>query len=379
MTDVSHVNTLFQFVALAKRKLSPGAWDYLMGGSETEMTLSCNRRALDSLVFRPRVLCDVEHIDTGTTLLGQKLKLPIVLAPIGSMSDIIAEGGVAPTRAAARAGVIHMLSSVCPPGAEEVSRAGDYPKFFQLYVRGDKKWVDDTIKMALDCGYRALCLTVDRAYYGRRERDIAKGHLPASRKGAASDSFQAAFTWQDVDRIRANVDVPLILKGIATAEDAEIAVQNGIDGIYVSNHGGRQLDHAQASIEVLPEIVSAIGGRAEIIVDGGILRGTDVIKALALGATAVGIGKLQGIALGAGGEDALVRVLEILRIEIRQAMGLLGVVKISELGPGHLAPAEPLACNWLESAFPLLSEGYGAAAGETGFTRLLKKGITFGG
>jgi glycolate oxidase len=364
MTDVSQVDTLFQFLALAKRNLSPGAWDYLMGGSETETTLNRNRRALDSIVFRPRVRCDVEHIDTGTTLLGQKLKAPIVLAPIGSMQDIIAEGGVVPTRAAARAGVIHMLSSVCAPGAEQVSRAADYPKFFQLYVRGDKKWVDDTIKRALDCGYRALCLTVDRDYYGRRERDIAKGHLPVSRKGAASDSFQAAFTWQDVDRIRANVEVPLLLKGVATAEDAEIAVRKGIDCIYVSNHGGRQLDHTQASIEALSEIVSAIGGRAEIIVDGGILRGTDVVKALALGANAVGIGRLQGIALGAGGEEAVVRMLAILNTEVRQAMGLLGVAKISELGPSHLARAEPLARNWLESAFPLLSEGYGAAASE---------------
>ena len=366
MTDVSQVDTLFQFLALAKRKLSPGAWDYLMGGSETETTLNRNRRALDCLAFRPRVLCDVEHVDTSTTLLGQKLKLPIILAPIGSMTDIIAEGGVAPTRAAARASVIHMLSSVCPPGAEEVSRAADYPKFFQLYVRGDKHWVDDTIAKALACGFRAICLTVDRAYYGRRERDIAKGHLPVSRKGAASESFQAAFTWQDVGRIRGNVDVPLILKGIATAEDAEIAVEKGIDCIYVSNHGGRQLDHSQGSIEALPAIVSAVGGRAEIIVDGGILRGTDVIKALALGANAVGIGRLQGIALGAGGEDAVVRVLEILQNEISRNMGLLGAAKISDLDPHHLARAEPLARNWLESAFPLLREGYGAPANEIG-------------
>ena len=366
MTDISQVDTLFQFLALAKRNLSPGAWDYLMGGSETETTLNRNRRALDCLAFRPRVLRDVEHIDTSTTLLGQKLKLPIILAPIGSITDITAEGGVAPTRAAARAGVLHMLSSVCAPGAEEVSRAADYPKFFQLYVRGDKKWVDDTIANALACGYRAICLTVDRAYYGRRERDIAKGHRPVSRKGAASESFQAAFTWRDVDRIRGNIDVPLILKGIATAEDAEVAVAKGIDCIYVSNHGGRQLDHSQGSIDVLPEIVSAVGGRAEIIADGAIMRGTDVIKALALGANAVGMGRLQGIALGAGGEDAVVRMLEILANEISRAMGLLGAAKISELGSHHLARAEPLARNWLDSAFPLLREGYGAPANEIG-------------
>ena len=366
MTDFSQVDTLFQLLTIAKRNLSPGAWDYLMGGSETETTLNQNRRALDRIAFRPRVLRNVAHIDTGTTLLGQKLKLPIVLAPIGSMQDIIAEGGVAPTRAAARTGIVHILSSVCAPGMEIIAKAADYPKFFQLYVRGDQQWVDDTLKKALSCGYRALCLTVDRANYGRRERDIAKGHSPTARKGAAIESFQATLNWNDVDRIRSYADVPLILKGIATAEDAEIALARGIDCIYVSNHGGRQLDHSRGSIAVLPEIVAAVGGRAEIIVDGGIMRGTDVLKAIALGATAVGMGRMQGIALGAGGEGAVVRMIEIIWNEMQNSMALLGVAKLSELSPRYLAPAEPLARNWLESAFPLLREGYGAPAGEIG-------------
>jgi glycolate oxidase len=147
------------------------------------------------------------------------------------MQDIIAEGGVAPPRAAARAGIVHMLSSVCAPGLEEVSRAADYPKFFQLYVRGDKEWVDSTIKRALEFGYRAICLTVDRAAYGRRERDLAKGHRPTVRVGHASETFQAAFNWDDVDRVRSYVNVPLILKGISTAEDAEIGVARGVDCI----------------------------------------------------------------------------------------------------------------------------------------------------
>jgi glycolate oxidase len=364
MTDISQVNTLFQLLSLAKHRLSSGAWDYLMGGSETETTLNQNRLALDRLAFRPRVLRNVEHIDTGTTLLGQNLKLPIVLAPIGSMQDIIAEGGVVPTRAAARAGVVHMLSSVCAPGLEEVSRAADYPKFFQLYVRGDKEWVDSTIKRALAFGYRAICLTVDRAAYGRRERDLAKGHRPTARVGHAPESFQAAFNWDDVDRIRSYVNVPLILKGISTAEDAEIGVARGVDCIYVSNHGGRQLDHSQGTIAALPEIVAAVVGRAEIIVDGCILRGTDVLKALALGATAVGMGRLQGIALGAGGEDAVVRMLEIIASEIERSMALLGVTKIAELSPHYLTSAEPIARTWLESAFPLMREGYGVPASE---------------
>jgi isopentenyl diphosphate isomerase/L-lactate dehydrogenase-like FMN-dependent dehydrogenase len=364
MTDVSQIETLFQLLALAKRNVASTAWDFLMGGAETETTLNRNRRALDSYALRARVLRDVSQIDTSTTLLRQKLKLPIVLAPIGSMGDLLEEGGVAPTRAAARTGVVHMLSSVCPPGMEEIARAADYPKFFQLYVRGDADWVDDTLKRALDCGYRAIALTVDRANYGRRERDIAKGHCPTARVNAAAEDYQAAFNWRDVDRIRSYVDVPLVLKGIATAEDAELAVEHGVDCVYVSNHGGRQLDHAQGSVAVLPEVVAAVKGRAEIVVDGTILRGTDIIKALSLGANAVGLGRAQGIALAAGGEDAVVRMIEIMETELRGAMALLGAAKLSELGPHCLAPAEPLARNWLESAFPLVREGYGAPAGE---------------
>ena len=156
----------------------------------------------------------------------------------------------------------------------------------------------------------------------------------------------------------------MILKGIMTAEDAESGVARGIDCIYVSNHGGRQLDHTQGAISVLPEIVSAVGGRAEIIVDGAIMRGTDVLKALALGVTAVGVGRLQGIALGAGGEDAVVRMLEIIENEIVRSLAILGVAKITELNPDYLAPAEPLARNWLDSAFPLMREGYGVPASE---------------
>jgi glycolate oxidase len=224
--------------------------------------------------------------------------------------------------------------------------------------------VDSTIKRALAFGYRAICLTVDRAAYGRRERDLAKGHRPTARVGHAPESFQAAFNWDDVDRIRSYVNVPLILKGISTAEDAEIGVARGVDCIYVSNHGGRQLDHSQGTIAALPEIVAAVGGRAEIIVDGCILRGTDVLKALALGATAVGMGRLQGIALGAGGEDAVVRMLEIIASEIERSMALLGVTKIAELSPHYLTSAEPIARTWLESAFPLMREGYGVPASE---------------
>jgi glycolate oxidase len=361
MTTTEELATAFQYVTRAKANLTPQTWDYLMGGSETETTLNRNRRALDSYAFRPRVLRDVSDLDTSTTLFGHKMRIPVMLAPIGSLEDIIKEGGTAPTRAAKAFGTIHMLSSVAHPGVEKVAAAAPgYPKFFQLYVRGDADWVDATLQGAVDNGFCGIALTVDRAYYSRRDRDVAKGHAPTARRNAATGVHQERFNWKDVERIRTKFKVPLMLKGIATVEDALLGLDHGVDGIYISNHGGRQLDHCEGSVGLVSEIAAAVGKRAEIIVDGCILRGGDVVKALSLGARAVAIGRLQGIALGAGGEAALVRVLEILEAEMRSAMGLLGARSIAELGPNSLAHAEPLSGrNWLESAFPLLREGYG--------------------
>jgi glycolate oxidase len=353
--------TAFQFLARAKASLAPGAWDYLMGGSETETTLNRNRRALDEIAFRPRVLRDVSEIDASTTLFGHRMRIPVMLAPIGSLQDIIAEGGTAPTRAAAAFGTIHMLSSVAHPGLEAVAREVDHPKFFQLYVRGDADWVDEIIQRAVDNGFKGIALTVDRAHYSRRDRDVAKDHAPTSRRNAAASVFQERFAWKDVERIRGNIDLPLMLKGIGTVEDALLAVEHGVDGVYVSNHGGRQLDHCAGSVGLVAEIADAVGRRASIIVDGSILRGSDVVKALALGADAVAIGRLQGIALAAGGEAALVRVLEILEAEMVSAMGLLGVTDIAAIGRQSITRCEALgrARNWIESAFPLVAEGYG--------------------
>jgi glycolate oxidase len=355
--------TIFQYLERARANVTPQAWDYLMGGSETETSLNRNRRALDSIAFRPRILRDVSQIDMSTTLFGCRMRIPVMLAPIGSIEDIIAEGATAPTRAAAEFGIIHMLSSVARPGLEAVAAAADHPKFFQLYIRGDADWVDDTVMRAVDNGYRAIAVTVDRNYYGRRERDIAKAHKPTLRgQSETAVDYQAMLSWKDIDRIRSNVDVPLMLKGVATVEDAQLAVEHGVEGVYISNHGGRQLDHSEGSVGLVREISEAVGKQATIIVDGCILRGTDVVKALALGADAVAVGRLQGIALAAGGAEAVVNVLEILETEMRSCMGLLGARSLAELGPGHLAEAEPLGDRtWLESAFPLLAEGYGGS------------------
>jgi glycolate oxidase len=358
MHEDLHYAVLHEFVAPARRNLSSGSWDYLMGGAETETTLQRNRLAIDALAFRPRVLRNVEAVDTGAEVLGQKLRLPVILAPIGSLQDMVASGGEAPTRAAAAFGVLHMLSSACAPGLEAVATCNDHPKIFQLYVRGDTAWVDDHVARAVASGYIALCLTVDLDYYGRRERDLAKRYQTTSRRTRPADHFQARFSWADVDRLKARFKIPFILKGIATAEDARIAVEHGIEAVYVSNHGGRQLDHGKGGIAVLPEVVEAVAGRAEVYVDGGFLRGADIVKAMALGATAVGIGRLQGLALAAGGEAALVRALELLKDEVTRCLGLLGVTSFAELDPSFVTGVAPIVRPWLDSAFPLLKEGY---------------------
>jgi glycolate oxidase len=234
--------------------------------------------------------------------------------------------------------------------------AAQNPKFFQLYVRGDVAWVDDHVKRALDRGYKAFCYTVDVAMYSRRERDLLGRFVkPWRADAAAGHKFQSALSWDEIKRFKDKYpSFPLIVKGIATAEDAEIAVQHGVDVVYVSNHGGRQLDHGLGSVQVLPEVIKTIGGKARVWVDGGFMRGTDVVKAIALGAQAVGIGRLCGLGLAAGGVPGLVRALEILEDEVRICLGLLGVTSYAELTPRHLAAAPAVNEPGTFSAFPHL-------------------------
>ena len=359
MAKKTSFELLQEFVAPARKNITPETWDYLMGGGETETTLNRNRMALDALALRPRVLRDVEHIDLSGKIFGRDWRMPVFLAPIGSFQDITEGGGTVPTRAAASFGIAHMLSSVCKPGPEDVAAAAnDYPRVFQIYVRGDGDWVDELVQRAIDHGYVAICFTVDLDIFGRRERDVAKRYKPTARREARGEVFQARFCWADVERIRKKFDIPLILKGIATPEDAALAADLGIDAIYVSNHGGRQLDHGLGSIDMLTEIVDKVAGRAEILVDGGFMRGSDIVKAVALGANGVGIGRLQGLAAAAGGEDAIVRMLEILEQEIQHCLMLLGVNSFAQLDPSFVTRVTPIQKNWLDSAFPLLSEGY---------------------
>lgn len=353
---MSDFATLHEIVRAAHRNMSPGAWDYLTGGAETETTLLRNRQALDSIAFRPRVLNNVRDIDLTRTVHGHTSRLPVVLAPMGSL-DAIDPGGAMPVaKAAEKFGVISYLSSVTRPGIDEIARETKHPKVFQLYVRGDRDWVKDIADRAVALGYVQFCLTVDVAIYSRRERDLIKRYKPSGRsRNNEGWEFQASLDWDLVKWFKDNWDIPLIVKGIATAEDAHRCVEHGVETIYVSNHGGRQLDHGRGSIDVLPEIAAAANGKAEIVVDGGFCRGSDIVKAVARGADAVAIGKIQGLGLGAAGEAGVVRVLELLEEEMRITMGLLGLSRLDQLDETYLAPATPVVAPHVLSAFPFLN------------------------
>jgi isopentenyl diphosphate isomerase/L-lactate dehydrogenase-like FMN-dependent dehydrogenase len=353
---------LHEFVTQARTNLNRNNWDYLIGASETETTVARNRLALDSLGFRPRVLCDVSEVDCSGSLFGKKLRIPVLLAPVGSLENFEPDGGATVAKAATEFGNGMILSCVSHPGLEATAAAsGNGFKIFQLYVLGDACWVDDQFRRAIDAGYDAFCITVDTDRYSRRERDIAKRHRRGRAGGAGpvvggdARVFQAQFNWRDVERCRAKFDIPLILKGIATVEDARQAVELGVDCVYVSNHGGRQLDHGLGSIEVLPELVEAVGGKARIIVDGGISRGTDVVKAMILGADAAAVGRLYVYGLAAAGGPGIVRLLEILEHEITICLALLGVSSFAALDKSYIAPARPVTTPHVHSAFPHLN------------------------
>jgi glycolate oxidase len=355
--SVTQIATLQELVRAARANLDQNTWDYLVGGAETETTLRRNRQAIDSLALRPRILRDVSEVRTEVELLGRRLRMPVFLPPIGSVQVFSAGGGSTVARAAERSGSLQFLSSVCQPDLEEVAAASGAPKVYQLYLLGDAAWMEERIRRAIAAGYVAFCLTADTQVYSRRERDMLKRYVPGSgRQAAAIGDFvwQSRMTWDTVKRIKDGFSIPLVLKGVGTAEDAGIALEHGVDVLYVSNHGGRQLDHGRGSIDVLPEVVSEVRGRAPILVDGGFLRGTDVVKAVALGATAVGVGRLECFGLAAAGEDGLVRALEILEHELRIALALMGKASLGELDPACVLAQAPVADSHVTSAFPHL-------------------------
>ena len=347
-----------EIVQAARRNLDQGTWDYLSGGAESETTMRRNRLAFDRIAFRPRVLVDVSSVDTSTTFLGHKLRIPVMLAPIGSLQVFHPDGAAASARACAEFGTVPVISSVTEPSLEETAAASDTPKIFQLYVHGDWDWIKEILTRVKGAGYAGLCLTVDTALYSRRERDILSRWTPPTQRRATADpKWRASVTWELMDRIKDFMGLPFLVKGIATAEDAALAVEHGVDVIWVSNHGGRQLDYGRGAMDMMPEILRAVNGKAEIMLDGGVLRGSDVVKAVAMGAGAVAVGKLHGWGLAAGGKDGIVRMLEILEAESRATLGLLGVTRFEQLTPAHVCPDQAVTLPHEMSSYVNLPEG----------------------
>jgi L-lactate dehydrogenase (cytochrome) len=370
---------------IAKRRLPAGVFDYIDGGAEDEVAMRANRDAFGRYEFRPRVLRDVSKVDPSYVLLGSPVPLPLVLAPTGYTRIADPQGELAVARAARRAGVPYTLATMATRSIEEVAAANDVGRrWFQVYVWRDRALVRDLVERAAAAGYEALVITVDTANLGRRERDVRRGFTLPPRLGldtifegvihpgwtwrfarsepilfanvatskAASgqydgsrpiklaekvtSQFDPSLSWADIEWFRSVWDGPIVLKGVQTVDDARVAVEHAIEAIALSNHGGRQLDHAPAILDLVAPVADAVGGQVEIICDGGVRRGSDIVKALALGADACMVGRAYLYGLGAAGELGVDRVLEWLLEGVRHTMALLGVTTIGELTADHV-------------------------------------------
>jgi len=334
--------TLPEIRQAARRRLPREVYNFGAGGAETETTLRRNRRALSRLAIRQHILVDVRKIDLETTLLGVPLSWPVAVAPMGGLVMFHPDGDVEMARGASQADTLLFLSGATGWPVEDVAAASTAPRMFQLYHHGDRAWVADLLARVEASGYLAVCLTVDVQVYGRRERDILGRWDPRAAMSKAPNprgpdpEYQARLTWDDVAWLKKTTRLPIGLKGIMTAGDARRAVEAGVGLIWVSNHGGRQLDQTQATIDALPAVVEAVAGRASIVVDGGFSRGTDVIKALARGADVVAIGRTVLWGLGADGADGVACALDILRTELRTSLALCGQTRVKDLSPDLL-------------------------------------------
>ena len=346
-----------EFEQEARERLDPGAYGYYAGGAGDERTLRANVEAFARWEFRPRMLVDVSEVTTETTVLGMPSASPLLIAPTAFHRLADPEGEAATARAAARTGTVmclSTLSSVSP--AELAAAAPDATLWFQLYCSRDRGFTEELVAGVAEAGFKALVLTVDVPVIGRRERDVRAAfalpeglpvpNLPVELArvdfhAAISSIVDPGLSWRDLEWLRSISALPLVVKGVLTSEDALLAAEHGAASVIVSNHGGRQLDGVPATLDVLPEVVEAVGERVEVLVDGGIRRGTDVLKALALGARAAMAGRAVLWGLAAGGEDGVVRVLELLRDEIASGLMLLGCPRPEDVTRAHLRTTGP--------------------------------------
>ena len=342
---------VWDYERLAEEKLPAGAFGYFAGGAGDERTLRDNVEAYARYRLRPRVLVDVTEITTATTVLGTEVSMPLLVAPTALQRMAHPDGDVATARAAAAAGTVMCVSTIATSTPREVAEAApEAPRWFQLYVLRDRGRTRTLLEEVAGLGYSAIVLTADTPYLGQRERDVrnafaipadlAVPNMPAPEDDSLPRVFaemSPAVTWRDVEEIASLTGLPVLVKGVLTAEDALLAVEHGAAGIVVSNHGGRQLDGVPATLDALPEVVEAVGGQVEVLIDGGIRRGTDVLKALALGARAAMTGRAVLWGLAVEGEAGVQRVLELLRVEIELGLALLGCPSPEHVGPSHVA------------------------------------------
>ena len=332
--------TVDDYEPVARDRLSSDLYDFYAGGAGDEWTLAENRRSFDRWRLRPRVLRGAGRPDPSTSVLGTPVSSPVLVAPLAYQSLAHPGGASATARGAAAAGTIMVVSSTAVDELEVVAAATEGPKWWQLYVFEDRAETTAMLARVVDAGYDGLCLTVDVPVLGLRHRDTRHGFRLAIGPPSSRLPFDAMLTWDDIGWIREQAPgMPLLLKGIVTAEDAELAVSTGVDGIVVSNHGGRQLDGSPAGMTALVEVAGAVGGRLPVLMDGGIRRGTDVLKALALGAGAVLVGRPALWGLAVGGEDGVADVLRILHDELVNAMALCGCRTVAEITSALVAPA----------------------------------------
>ena len=348
--------------AIAKRRLSRAVYDYYAGGAEDEQTLRGNRDAFHKIFIRPRALVDVGRIDITTTALGTPITMPVMVAPTAYQRMAHREGELAMARAAGEAGTLMVASTIATYSLEEIAKVATGPLWFQLYVQPDRSISRDLARRAEAAGYRALCLTVDTPQLGQRERDVHnqfalppgikmmnfEGNpsvMPRTPAGGsafaayASSLLDPTLTWDAIAWLRSETKLPIVVKGIISGEDAALAVASGAAAVVVSNHGGRQLDGCEPTLAALPNVVEAAAGRLEVYLDGGVRRGTDIIKALALGARAVLVGRPVLWGLAAGGKAGVQRALEMLRAELVLAMMLAGCPSLRSIGPGTVVRA----------------------------------------
>jgi 4-hydroxymandelate oxidase len=330
--DLSGIINLFDFEKMAEGKMTKMAFEYVASGAADEFTVRWNRQALEALKLNPNVLNDVSKLDTSVTLFGHKLPYPILVAPTTFHKIMHPEGELATARGASKAEAIYVVSSFTTTPLEEIKKVATEPLWFQLYVRDDKEFTKNLVQKAEALGCLALCITVDTPVAGARDRQARVNFkLPDGINAPYRIGESLSITWKEMEWLISFAKVPVLLKGILHPDDAEKAIEIGASGIIVSNHSGRNLDTVPATIEVLPRIVERVNKKISILMDGGIRRGTDVLKAIALGANAVLVGKPICFGLASGGAEGVTKTLEILRAELEMAMALTGRATIASI------------------------------------------------